>query len=130
MYADTRSAINTMDQANTLAEYFDSEFVGVAVDVYHVWWDEHLNKEIMRCSTNNNLFAFHLCDWRNPTRDILNDRTIMGEGVIPLQDIINMIKKAGFKGFNEVEIFSHQHWSENLDDFLSRIVQAYLQYNF
>jgi sugar phosphate isomerase/epimerase len=130
MYADTRSAINTLDQANNMAEYFDSEYVGVAVDVYHVWWDENLKNEILRCGKNNNLYAFHLCDWRNPTRDMLNDRTIMGEGVIPIQEIINFVKEAGFQGFNEVEIFSNQYWSGDHDQFLDKIVDAYLKYDF
>lgn len=130
MYADTRSAINTMCQANSMAEYFDSEYVGVAVDVYHVWWDQNLKREILRCGKNNNLFAFHLCDWRNPTRDLLNDRTIMGEGVIPIQEIIDFVRVAGFKGYNEVEIFSHQHWAEDQDKFLDKIVNAYLKYEY
>ena len=130
MYADTRSAINTMNQANSMAEYFDSEYVGIAVDVYHVWWDENLKNEILRCGANKNLFAFHLCDWRNPTRDMLNDRTIMGEGVIRIQEIINFVREAGFKGFNEVEIFSNQHWSEDLDEFLYKIVKAYFKYDY
>ena len=33
MYADTRSAINTLAQANDLAESIDSPWVGVAVEV-------------------------------------------------------------------------------------------------
>ena len=130
MYADTRSAINTMAQANEMAEFFDSKYVGVAVDVYHIWWDEHLESQIRRCGKNNNLFAFHLSDWRDPTRDMLNDRAIMGEGVIPLQDIINMVKDAGFNGFNEVEIFSNQYWSEDHDEFLDKIIKAYQKYNY
>ena len=130
MYADTRSAINNMAQANTMAESFKSEYVGVAVDVYHVWWDENLREEVMRCGTQNNLFAFHLCDWRNPTRDLLNDRTIMGEGVIQIQEMINLVKNAGFKGYHEVEIFSDQHWAEDQDAFLDRIVKAYLNYEY
>jgi sugar phosphate isomerase/epimerase len=130
MYADTRSAINTLDQANSMAEYFNSEYVGVAVDVYHIWWDQNLKREILRCGKNNNLFAFHLCDWRNPTRDLLNDRTIMGEGVIPIQEIIDFVKAAGFKGYNEVEIFSDQYWAEDQDQFLDKIVNAYLDYKY
>ena len=39
MYADTRSAINTLAQANDMAETLNSPWVGVAVDVYHLWWD-------------------------------------------------------------------------------------------
>lgn len=130
MYADTRSAINTMNQANTMAEYFKSEYVGVAVDVYHIWWDENLREEVIRCGSQNNLFAFHLCDWRNPTRDMLNDRTIMGEGIIQIQEMINLVKEAGFNGYNEVEIFSEQHWLEDQDAFLDRIVKAYLNYEY
>ncbi len=130
MYADTRSAINTMSQANALAEFFKSEFVGVAVDVYHIWWDDNLKEELIRCGSQNNLIAFHLCDWRNPTRDMLNDRTIMGEGVIQIQEIIDLVKEAGFNGYNEVEIFSDQHWAEDQDVFLDRIVKAYLNYEY
>ena len=130
MYADTRSAINTMGQANTIAEYFGSEYVGVAVDVYHVWWDDNLKDEIIRCGKHNNLFAFHLCDWRNPTQDMLNDRTIMGEGVIQIQKIIDYVKEAGFDGYNEVEIFSNRHWAEDQDIFLDKIVQAYSNYKY
>src|SRR4051794_12582664 len=39
MYVDNRSAINTLAQANDMAEEINSPFVGVAVDVYHLWWD-------------------------------------------------------------------------------------------
>jgi sugar phosphate isomerase/epimerase len=79
MYADTRSAINTLEQANDMAEALDSSWVGVAIDVYHLWWDPHLEKEIKRCGKNNNIFAFHICDWNVPTTDFLNDRGLMGE---------------------------------------------------
>ena len=48
MYADTRSAINTLAQANDLAEALNSPWVGVAVDVYHLWWDPALENEIKR----------------------------------------------------------------------------------
>ena len=79
MYAGDRSAINTLAQANTLAEKINSDSVGVAVDVYHLWWDNHLQQEIMRCGKNGNLFAFHVCDWNVPTTDFLNDRGLMGK---------------------------------------------------
>ena len=129
MYADTRSAINTMDQANTMVEYFNSDFLGIALDVYHTWWDEKLEQEVRRCGKQNKLFAFHLCDWKNPTNDMLNDRGLMGEGVIPIQNIIDLVKNAGFTGMYEVEIFSNQYWSENPDEFLDKIIRAFLKYN-
>ena len=125
MYADTRSAINTMSQANDMVEELNSPWVGVAVDVYHLWWDPFLEKEIMRCGQNGRLMAFHICDWKVPTRDILLDRGLMGEGCIPIKKIRSWVEAAGFTGFNEVEIFSTTHWKENQSEFLQKIIKAY-----
>lgn len=126
MYADTRSGINTLGQANDMAEYFNSEYVGVAVDVYHIWWDPNLEMEIHRCGNHSNLFAFHICDWVSPTLDMLNDRGLMGEGCIDIKQIRTWVEEAGFDGFNEVEIFSNKHWAENQHEFLDKIKYAYL----
>ncbi len=129
MYADTRSGINTMEQANDMAEYFKSDYLGVAVDVYHLWWDPQLEKEIYRCGKNENLFAFHICDWLSPTIDMLNDRGLMGDGCIDVKQIRGWVEKAGFNGFNEVEIFSNKHWAENQNEFLDKIKYAYLNHS-
>lgn len=125
MYADTRSAINTLGQANDMAEAIGSKCVGVAVDVYHLWWDPTLEHEIKRCGQNGNLMAFHICDWNVPTTDMLNDRGLMGEGCIPVRKIRGWVEEAGFNGFNEVEIFSNRFWKEDQSRFLSKIVDAY-----
>ena len=125
MYADTRSAINTMKQANDMAEELNSPWVGVAVDVYHVWWDPFLEKEIKRCGENGHLMAFHICDWKVPTTDMLLDRGLMGEGCIPVKQIRSWVEAAGFTGFNEVEIFSTTHWKENQSEYLQKIIKAY-----
>lgn len=128
MYADTRSAINTLAQANDMAEVLNSQWVGVAFDVYHLWWDPNLENEIKRCGKNNNLFAFHICDWKIPTTDMLNDRGIMGEGCIPIKKIRSWIEDTGFNGFNEVEIFSNAYWKQDQDMFLEKIIEAYKEH--
>ena len=129
MYADTRSGVNTMEQANDMVEYFNSDYVGVAIDVYHLWWDPHLEQEIYRCGKNNNLFAFHICDWVSPTMDMLNDRGIMGDGCIDVKQIRSWVEKTGYDGFNEVEIFSNKHWAEDQYEFLDKIKYAYLNHS-
>jgi sugar phosphate isomerase/epimerase len=126
MYADTRSAITSLKQANEMAEYFSDDFLGVAVDVYHLWFDTELEEQIRRCGKHRNLYAFHLCDWKVPTTDMLNDRGLMGEGCIPLKQIRGWVEDAGFTGYHEIEIFSHAYWKEDQDLFLDRIVEAYL----
>jgi sugar phosphate isomerase/epimerase len=128
MYADTRSAITSLKQANDLAEYFDDEYLGVAVDVYHLWYDESLEAEIIRCGKNGHIFAYHISDWKTPTVDMLNDRGLMGEGCIPLKRIRGWMEDAGFEGFHEVEIFSTRYWEEDQARFLDRVVDAYFQH--
>ncbi len=128
MYAGDRSAINTLAQANEMCEEINSEFVGVAVDVYHLWWDDTLQKEIKRCGENGNLFAFHVCDWNVPTTDFLNDRGLMGDGCINVPEIRGWVEDAGFKGYNEVEIFSDKYWATDQNDYLEKIKNAYLKH--
>jgi len=125
MYADTRSAINTIAQANDLAEKINSPFVGVAVDVYHLWWDPQLENEIKRCGEHKHLLAFHISDWKSPTIDMLNDRGLMGEGCIPIRIIRSWVEAAGFEGFIEVEIFSNNYWKQDQSEFLEKIITAY-----
>ncbi len=125
MYADTRSAINTLKQANDMVEAINSPIVGVAVDVYHLWWDPSLKKQIKRCGQNNHLFAFHICDWNTPTTDLLLDRGLMGDGCIPVNKIRSWVEETGFNGFYEVEIFSNKYWKEDQHSFLKKIIKAY-----
>jgi len=125
MYADSRSAINTLAQATDMALAIGSPLVGVVVDVYHLWWDEALESEIQRCGRAGKLFAFHVSDWKTPTEDMLLDRGIPGEGCIDVRKIRRWVDRAGFEGFIEVEIFSKLHWQADQRAFLSRIVEAY-----
>jgi len=125
MYADDRSAINTLKQANDMAEYFDSPWIGVAIDVYHVWWDPDLEDEIKRCGAHGNLFAFHICDWKVPTGHILFDRGLMGEGCIDIPQIRGWVEQTGFDGFHEVEIFSEKYWQSDQVEFIKNIIEAY-----
>jgi sugar phosphate isomerase/epimerase len=107
MQAAERACINTLEQALDLCDFFQ-EGIGVAVDVYHVWWDPKLESQIKRAAKR--IFAYHICDWLVPTRDLLNDRGMMGDGVIDLPRIRSWIEAAGYAGFQEVEIFSELDW--------------------
>jgi sugar phosphate isomerase/epimerase len=129
MYAADRSAIVTMGQANDVCDLLGSPAgLGLAVDVYHVWWDPDLAEEIARAGAAGRLFAYHVCDWRIPTEDLLNDRGLMGEGPIPLRAIRAMMEQAGFRGFSEVEIFSDRRWKQPQDQWLAEVVAAWQQH--
>ncbi len=114
MQAAERACVNTLEHALDLCDELDpsrSGALGVAVDVYHVWWDPKLKQQIARAGKNR-LLAFHLCDWLIPTRDLLNDRGMMGDGVIEIQKVRGWMEDAGYDGFAEVEIFSEHWWAQ------------------
>ena len=109
MYAADRACVNTIDQALDIAGAL-GEGVGVAIDVYHVWWDPNLAAAIARAGREQRIYAHHICDWLVPTTDMLLDRGMMGDGVIDLKGIRAMIEAAGYHGPQEVEIFSRDNW--------------------
>jgi len=119
MYAADRACVNTLAQALDLCEALDPRkpgatggkpcALGVAVDVYHVWWDPQLEVQIRRAGKRR-LLAYHICDWLVPTTDLLLDRGMMGDGVIDLKRIRGWMARAGYRGFHEVEIFSTANW--------------------
>ena len=99
--------------------------LGVAVDVYHVWWDPKLEAQIARAGRER-LLAFHVCDWLAPTRDLLDDRGMMGDGVIEIPQIRGWVEAAGFAGYSEVEIFSSlDWWKRPADEVLATCIERH-----
>lgn len=119
MYAADRACVNTLEQALDVCDALDPidvrdesprlAVLGVAVDVYHLWWDPKLQAQIARAGRQR-LLAFHVCDWLTPTADMLNDRGMMGDGVIDIPKIRGWVEAQGFDGYSEVEIFSAANW--------------------
>jgi sugar phosphate isomerase/epimerase len=126
MQAAERACINTLEQALNLCDIL-GEGLGVAVDVYHVWWDPKLQSQVERAGKER-LLAYHICDWLSPTRDLVSDRGMMGDGVINLPLIRRWIEKAGYAGFQEVEIFSElDWWKRDPDEVLRTCKERLLQ---
>jgi sugar phosphate isomerase/epimerase len=127
MYADSRSAVSTMSQANAICDALDHSFLGIALDVFHVWWDDQLEAQTKVAGEKNRLFAFHICDWKDQPEDMLNDRGLMGEGVIDIPQIRKWVNQSGFSGYEEVEIFSNKYWAMDQDEYLAMIKESYLK---
>ncbi|MFM0219622.1 MULTISPECIES: sugar phosphate isomerase/epimerase family protein [Paraburkholderia] len=128
MYAADRACVNTLEHALDLCDALDPSMqgdLGVAVDCYHVWWDPKVDAQIARAGKQR-LLGFHVCDWLVPTRDMLNDRGMMGDGVIDIARLRSQVERAGFDGFIEVEIFSSDNWwKRDGDDVLDTCVARY-----
>jgi len=118
MQAADRACVNTLEQALDLCDELDpqaSGMLGVALDVYHCWWDPKLEQQIARAGEKR-LLAYHVCDWLTPTRDLLSDRGMMGDGVIELRKLRGWVEQAGYAGYSEVEIFSELDWWKRSGD--------------
>jgi sugar phosphate isomerase/epimerase len=126
-YAADRACVNTLRQALDICDRLDpsrSGAVGVALDVYHVWWDFELLAQIERAGKSR-LLAFHVCDWLVPTNDILNDRGMMGDGVIDIKSVRAAVEAQGFAGYSEIEIFSDAWWGKPMDEVISTCIERH-----
>ena len=123
MFAADRACLNTLAQANDLCDEL-GDGLGIAVDAYHVWWDPDLEKEIARAK--GRILGFHVCDWLVPTKDLLLDRGMMGDGVINLPKLRQMVEGAGYHGLIEVEIFSAENWwKRDGDEVMATVVERF-----
>jgi sugar phosphate isomerase/epimerase len=123
VYAADRSCLTLLSEALQWCDNIEGAvadpWLGIAIDCYHVWWDPELADLIARTGAQKRIFAYHVCDWLVPTLDVLNDRGMMGDGVIDLKSIRKYIEAAGYQGAVEVEIFSAANWGKRpLDETL------------
>ncbi len=114
VYAADRSCLSLLSEALDICDAIEgvtaSPWLGACIDVYHVWWDPNVKRDIARAGAANRIFGFHVCDWLVPTEDVLNDRGMMGDGVIGVRDLRAAVEAAGYAGLIEVEIFSAKNW--------------------
>jgi sugar phosphate isomerase/epimerase len=118
MTAADRACVTTLGNANDICEEL-GDGIGVAIDVYHVWWDPNLAREIARAGKR--ILGFHICDWLVPTTDLLTDRGMMGDGIIDIKAIRRMVEDAGYDAPVDVEIFSANNWWKRDPDEVLRI---------
>jgi sugar phosphate isomerase/epimerase len=123
MYAADRGCVTTLKEMLDIADALGNEGLGIAIDNYHVWWDPELAAQIARAGRR--IMAHHICDWLVPTRDLLNDRGMMGDGVIDFKAIRAMIERAGFCGIQEVEIFSEVWWNRPGEEVLATAMDRF-----
>jgi sugar phosphate isomerase/epimerase len=126
MFAADRSVIVSLNQANEILDLFKSEYLGVVIDVYHVWWDPAVYLEVARAA--GHILGFHVNDWIVPIPDILNGRGMMGDGVIAIKSLREAVTKSGYTGPIEVEIFNEELWRRPGSELLQLIKDRFLTY--
>ncbi|MGV8987202.1 MAG: sugar phosphate isomerase/epimerase family protein [Cypionkella sp.] len=124
VYGGNRSCLATTRDALDICDAIAAPNLGVAIDVYHVWWDTDLALQLTRAG--DRIYGFHLCDWLADTQDVLLDRGMMGDGVADLRGLRTAVESAGYQGACEVEIFSAENWwKRNPGEVLDVMVQRF-----
>ncbi|QHE51695.1 sugar phosphate isomerase/epimerase [Pontibacillus sp. HMF3514] len=104
-------SINTIHQANEIIETMDHPQIGLVVDCFHVY-AMNSNLEDLRHVKDENILLFHIDDCEDLPQGSLRDwhRLWPGDGVIPIEEIYNILREKGFKGPASVELFRPAYW--------------------
>jgi sugar phosphate isomerase/epimerase len=127
MYASDRCVVSTLAQALDLAERFPAHQVGVAVDTYHVWWDDGAPAQIARAGTGGRIHTFQLADWTTPLPEgVLDGRGQIGDGSIDMREWKGYVEAAGYSGPIEVELFNEGLWARDGREVLAETAERFV----
>lgn len=129
MFAADRCVVSTLAQALDLAERFPAHQVGVAVDTYHIWWDDQAPAGIARAGAQGRIHTFQLADWTTPLpAGVLNGRGQIGDGAIDMREWRGHVEAAGYTGPIEVELFNDELWARDGREVLKETAARYLEH--
>ncbi|HEV7648904.1 MAG TPA: sugar phosphate isomerase/epimerase family protein [Actinophytocola sp.] len=124
MFAADRSVVSTLGGALALAAPFPVEAVGIALDTYHVWWDEQVFPLIT--AGGERIACLQLADWVLPLpADVLLGRGLPGTGCVEFGRFLRATVAAGYTGPVEVEVFDAELWARPGEDVLRDTIAAY-----
>lgn len=129
MYASDRCVVSTLTQALDLAERFPANQVGVAVDTYHIWWDDQAPAQIARAGAGDRIHTFQLADWTTPLPEgVLNGRGQIGDGSIDMREWKAYVEAAGYTGPIEVELFNDGLWARDGREVLAETAARFVEH--
>ena len=100
--------LHTIPDVLEVIEAVGSPHVGLFFDTDHLWESKDLLRNIERAGQT--IYGVHINDMpAAPGPGI--DRRLLGEGVIPLREILAAIEATGYRGYYDVEIMSEQVWA-------------------
>lgn len=129
MFASDRCVVSTLAQALDLAERFPAHQVGVAVDTYHIWWDDTAPAQIARAGAQDRIHTFQLADWTTPLPEgVLSGRGQIGDGAVDMREWRGYVEAAGYTGPIEVELFNDALWARDGREVLAETAERFVQH--
>lgn len=107
-------SVHTLADAMSLIEAVGDPRLGIVLDAFHFYVGGSAWEELDRIDAAR-IFIVHLDDVEHGDRARLRkpDRTIPGEGVLPLRDMVRRIRGTGYDGAWSIEIFREEYWAKD-----------------
>jgi sugar phosphate isomerase/epimerase len=105
-----------------IVEAVGSPAVGLFFDTDHLYESPNLFKDIE--AAGEKIFCVHINDMPAKPRPGI-DRKLLGDGIIPLKEILSAIEATGYQGFYDVEVMSDEVWSRDYDRVLQDIKESF-----
>lgn len=116
-FAKSSSLVTSVDKMLDILASCQHPQVGMALDVYQLRDVPGLVERIPEILPW--VKTVQLSDGREPGRSEF-DRCPLGEGTIPLAEIVVSLEQAGYRGFYDVQILSEEAWNSNYRELLER----------
>jgi sugar phosphate isomerase/epimerase len=114
--------LHCLDETLELVASLDSPALGIALDTGH--WGHHPQLLERLPQLAPRLALVQLGDSRQPPRGEPN-RCQLGEGTVPLHEIVQRLSASGYDGFYEVELMGEEIEAANYQEILTRSVRAF-----
>jgi sugar phosphate isomerase/epimerase len=115
LFADDWTFLATIDETLGVLDACRHPEVGMVFDVYHLWREPKLLERIRRIAPR--VALVQLGDWHREPHSRY-DRGMLGDGRIPLAEIVHAFTDSGYAGHFEVSIWSEQIWQSDYDQVL------------
>lgn len=128
---DRRWCCNSIRQALEIVKAVDRDDVGLTVDCINFYMhDKAADLEMIRKIPADKLFVFHLNDCEDLPLGVLDHchRIMPGEGVIPVQEIVDAVEDAGYTGPACLELFRPEYWAMDAEEVIRMGAESWKQY--
>ena len=102
------------NEALEIIERADHESLGLMLDTFH-YYKSNVSMDDIRNIPLEHLLIVHVNDCEDLPREELTDghRLHMGEGILPLNEVLGILKEKGYEGALSVEIFRKAYWEQD-----------------
>jgi len=116
--------LHTLDDVMELIEAVGSPAVKMVFDTYHLGQDPDVVGRI--AAVARHVAIVQLGDARKPPSEE-QDRCLLGEGTIPLREIVQAFRAAGYDGFYDVELLGEEIEAIDYHELLEHAKRAFGQ---